>query len=50
MLEPFAKNIGLIEGPVVAIAGCEYDTRAAIIHLAAMGIGLPRYESSKEDR
>ncbi len=34
MLEPFAKEIWIAEGPVVVIAGFEYGTRMAVIRLS----------------
>ena len=38
MLEPFARDIWIAEGPVVAIAGFEYGTRMAVIRLATGGL------------
>lgn len=38
MLAPFAKDIWIAEGPVVAVAGFGYGTRTAIIRLSGGGL------------
>lgn len=38
MLEPFAKDIWIVDGPVVAIAGFDYGTRMAVIRLSTNGL------------
>lgn len=38
LMQPFGKNIWIVDGPVVSVAGFRYPTRMAVIRLADAGL------------